>query len=72
MERDLGQKVKLELKYGVLNGGTLKLYEDVPPSSEYDYDEDNESFGPNPNEMPKSEYIVWRKQCLLAKDPSRL
>ena len=69
----ISKQVSLQLKYAVLSGCYLHLYEEVPPDEDPDaLGEDESDFGETPAGPPKQEYIVMRKQGILDRDERRL
>jgi len=69
----LETNVKMHLKYAVLEGGKITLYDDIPQTqSELDDMSNSNSFLATPAGPAKEEYIVMRKECLLDQDPERL
>ena len=48
----------------MLNGDKLDLFDEVPPEEDSDYEGESDWEDRMPG-LPKLEYVVMRKQCLL-------
>ena len=64
----ISDQVTLKLKYAVLKGCSLNLFDEVPPEEDPDQMDKDSDWEDRTPRLPMEEYIVMRKHCILDQD----